>query len=468
MQFDSGKAWHIYVVLGCQLLISLFVIYDYDGIGKEGDSVLHYLYAKFAIKHPELFFNHWAKPIYVLLACLFAQFGFTGIKLFNVLVMMLTSLYTYKTCVRLQLDNAIISAILLLFSPLVFTLTFSGFTEPLFALMLIVGIYLMLAEHKFTSCMIISFLPFARSEGLFYVAIFAAYLLLKRNIKLIPALLMGHVVYAIAGIAIHQDILWVLNKIPYARLNSNYGSGTLLHFVEQMIYVTGVPVYILFWIGVTVSIYYVIRRRKSVEFVLFIFAGFFVFLMSHTAFWYLGIFNSMGLKRVLICVAPFASILALVGYNALINFFEKSKAVKLVMAILLIGYVVVFPFTSNRAAVDWNKDLSLTTEQQLASQVASLIDKDVFTKKKFFYTNPFLSEVLRLDHFDTTKRMELNSENMKYIQSGDIIVWENWFAVVECGITKDMLDGNSKIMKLNELKSKEQNREISYAVYRCK
>jgi len=76
------------------ILISLAIILD--GTGGGGDSVFHYMYSKYAIEHPENFFNHWAKPVYTMLSCPFAQFGFIGIKLFNVLMSLISAYFTYK------------------------------------------------------------------------------------------------------------------------------------------------------------------------------------------------------------------------------------------------------------------------------------------------------------------------------------------------------------------------------------
>ena len=53
--------------------------------------------------------------------------------------------------------------------------------------------------------------------------------------------------YKNAGFYIYNDLFWVINKIPYARLSSTYGSGELFHFIDQMNYVVGIPIYILFW-----------------------------------------------------------------------------------------------------------------------------------------------------------------------------------------------------------------------------
>ena len=62
----------LFFAIGC------WVITYFNGTGDTGDSITHYFYAQYAPLHLELFFNHWAKPLYVLLASPFAQFGFIG------------------------------------------------------------------------------------------------------------------------------------------------------------------------------------------------------------------------------------------------------------------------------------------------------------------------------------------------------------------------------------------------------
>ncbi len=66
-------------------VISIFIVFYFNGTGNEADSINHFLYAHYAPPHPELYLNHWAKPLFTLLASPFAQFGFIGIKLFNIL-----------------------------------------------------------------------------------------------------------------------------------------------------------------------------------------------------------------------------------------------------------------------------------------------------------------------------------------------------------------------------------------------
>ena len=459
----------IFILLFIYVIIATLTIVFFNGTGGAGDSVHHYLFAKFAPLHPELFFNHWAKPVFVLLVSPFAQLGFIGVKIFNAIVCLLTIFFTFKIAQKLNIKNAIIGALMLIVSPLYFALTFSGLTEPLFALFISLGVFTILINKPITSCLFISFLPFIRSEGLIIIGVFGLYLLLKREWKLIPFLLIGHVVYSIAGFYIYNDLFWVINEIPYAHLSSTYGSGKLFHFIEQMNYVVGLPIYILFWVGVLTVIWKSIKSTITIEIQMLIFFCFFSFFIAHSLFWYLGIFNSMGLKRVLIGVIPLISIIALMGFNFITDeILENKRTPKLIFKGLIITYILIFPFTSNPAAIDWEKDLSLSEDQQLAKKISELVSQEKDSNQRFYYAHPYLSEVLNIDHFNANKRVELTKLSMDNIKSGDIVIWDNWFAVVEHGITMEFLEKNLDLIKLHNLSVLDEGREISYTVYKKK
>lgn len=255
------KNKQITILLLLYALISILILLFFNGTGGAGDSIHHYQFARFAPQHPELYFDHWAKPFYVLLASPFAQFGFTGIKVFNIVVTFFTLYFTYKSIQKLKIDNAIVGAIILIFSPLCFVLTFSGLTEPLFAFFVSLGLYTILKNKLVLACILLSFLPFIRSEGLIIIGIFGLYFLIKKQWKVLPLLLFGHLAYMIAGFFFYRDFFWVFNKIPYARLSSTYGNGELSHFIEQLFYVVGVPIYILFWVGIVAIIWKSIKKE---------------------------------------------------------------------------------------------------------------------------------------------------------------------------------------------------------------
>src|SRR5581483_8975314 len=96
----------IYLFIGIVALFLITLALVFNGTGDSGDSVLHYLYARYSFTNTANFFNSWAKPLYVLLGAPFAQLGFTGIKIFNIINTIVSMVCTYLIAKRLQLDNS--------------------------------------------------------------------------------------------------------------------------------------------------------------------------------------------------------------------------------------------------------------------------------------------------------------------------------------------------------------------------
>ena len=329
-----------YFVFTLIAVSSIFILYFFNGTGHEADSINHYLHAKYAAVHHELYLDHWAKPLFTLLASPFAQLGFIAIKSFNVLCAFFTCLFLPKIADSLGLKNKNLTALFYFIFPLSFITTFSGLTEPLCALLLVLAIHYCLKNKLILAAILISFCPFVRSEGLILIGTFALYFLAIKQYKILPYLLSGQLLYSLIGWSHFNDFFWVFTKIPYASMNSPYGSGKALHFAEQLIYVTGVPLLICFIIGLIYLSYVGIKNyRKNLINTHQILLGFLLFFLAHSLFWYLGIFNSMGLKRVLASVTPLMAIISLYGFNAL---FEKIRIEKLkgILSSLFLIYIL--------------------------------------------------------------------------------------------------------------------------------
>lgn len=463
------KNYQIFFLLSTHLISALVIIYIYNGTGEKGsgDSILHYLYAKHAPFDYSLFFNHWAKPMFVFLSFPFAQFGLIGIKLFNVIIASLTILFTYKTAVALNYKNAIVAPIILFFTPLYFVLTFSGLTEILFGLFTIYGTYLFVKKKYFWGCIIISFLPFVRSEGLIIIGVFGFFLLLKKQWRLIPYLIFGHVVYSIVGYFYWNDILWVFTKIPYAKLSSAYSSGSIFHFVHQLFFVVGAPIYALFILGIaaTFKSFYINKKNLTNESSVLILGGFISYFIAHSLFWYLGIFNSMGLKRVLIALAPLISIIALSGFNFIIGIASEKYNIRKMLQITLIFLVVIFPFTANKSAINWEEDFSLVNSQKLTIDVVEYVKKMGKKNTPYLYSDPYISELLNQNHNDKNVRLELSRENLTLAKKNSIIIWDSWFGVAEHGVSEEQIRAMPSLKELKTFRIKDRKREITFILF---
>ena len=177
----------------------------------------------------------------------------------------------------------------------------------------------------------------------------------------------------------------------------------------------------------------------------------------------------MGLKRVLLCVAPLISIIALMGFNLITEdfFSTKNKTKPLVKGILFLA-VILFPFTNNKAAINWKKDLCQTEDQLSAIQVSGFLNKIPLSGHRFFFDSPYLCEGLKIDPFDENVKMELTKDVMSQTASGDIVIWDNWYAPTEHSVTKMFLDSNSELINLFNTNHQDNGGDIIYSVYKRK
>lgn len=451
------------LLLAAFLAAGLFIIFRFDGTADSGDSVQHYLIARYAFGHPRLFFDHWGKPFFVLLSAPFAQLGFTGMKLFNLLAAAGAAGLAALCCRRLGYAHAGWAALLFICAPYSFELVFSGLTEHLFGLVLILSVYLALIGRTAWAVVLVSFLPFVRSEGLVIMGMWGLYLLVQGQWKRLPLLLVGHVAYALAGAWAHGSPLWVFNKIPYATPDSVYGAGELVHFADQLFYVIGPVLYGLLVLGMLDMI---IRRKAAAEEWWLILGSFLAYFTAHTLFWYFGIFNSMGLKRVLVAMMPLVAILGLRGLNFVLSWTESRKRLQHALLFLLLAGVLLFPFTKNKAAVDWSSAFALKTDQQLAQEVAGFIQgADIRTDSTtFFFSHPYLSIPLGLDYFQPEQRRELDRAALQSLKPGDIVIWENWFAVVDKGVSLEVLQSRYGLQVLRNFEREGEGRKEVFVV----
>lgn len=453
---DTLKANQLPLILLTQLLISFVILYLFNGTGGEADSINHYLFAKHAPHHPRLYLNHWGKPLFTLLASPFAQFGFNGVKTFNIIMSLIASLYVYKIAKYLNLKNIWLAPIMAFVMPLSFKITFSGLTEPMFAALLSISIFLFIQKKYIFTAILVSFLPFVRSEGLLILGVFGLFFAIKKQYWSIAFLSIGHLLYSVSGFFHYNDLFWVFNKIPYANLGSPYGSGSLFHFADKLTYILGIPLLILFYLGVLQFIILATKKQWQANLnAWLVFSLFVVFFIAHSLFWYLEIFNSMGLKRVFGAVIPLLAIFCLFGFNLIekIKFKKLRRSFKILVVLLIIG----FPFTSNPAAVEW-EELNLSNAEINAIKVADYIHSKKLENNIIIYAAPYLGEALDIDPFSEKYSNIMSPASIQNIGKGELIVWDNWHSVVDYGVTLDQLS------QFKLIKSFEQGNSV-YKIY---
>jgi len=240
------------------ILLILFIAYAIlafisDGTHGGADDIGHYRRSRYAFQFPEFFLYHWGKPFFTALSSPFAQLGFKGIRIFNVLAGTLAAYFTYRTALLLKFKYPVLAIFLIISSPLYTVLMLSGMTEILGSLVLILSIFLFFKKKYIWSAVVLSFMPFVRNEAMVILPLFFIALVWLKQWKAIPFLAFGFIFYSIVGGFYYDDFLWVVNEMPYrGNAQGIYGSGELLHYVKASKYIVGLPLAVLIPAGLIV------------------------------------------------------------------------------------------------------------------------------------------------------------------------------------------------------------------------
>lgn len=470
------------IILLLAFIVQVIVIFSFSGTRDSGDSIQHYLIAHHAFEHPDLLFDHWGKPLFTLLASIPASFGFTGIKFFNCLMVLWSLTNVFLISRKLFPQNHWMPLLILAFMPGLMRLQFSGLTEPLFAAWLSASVLLVLRGKVSWGFVLASFLPFIRTEGFLMLPVFALFLLdswqsrngvkslldrkvMVRMIGTLSLLTVGTLVYSLVGGIIKGDVTWVFTENPYEHLE-NYGQGNWGHFPKKFIFITGVPSYALWAIGMVLGLLTLFWKRAGTfskptpassdsnssgptydsnstsgsapenrSFPIhscwrLIYGLFIVYFGAHVVFWATGIAHSMGLMRVMISLTPLAALIAARGLHFLISWFPKPLFRNVFLA-LVCAYITIFPFLPNPASLKVS-DFELSPDQVMLNENADLYQELEANDLRVYYAHPYVPVAFGFDPFLHPRYM--NNLKERTFPKGTMIVWDSWFSVKEAGV----------------------------------
>src|ERR1041385_8028667 len=77
----------------------------------------HYLFARWAWTHPEMFVGVWSRPLFTLLYSFPSQLGYPAAKLFSALISIATAWQTWRLAEEMKLNHAPLAIPLLFLQP---------------------------------------------------------------------------------------------------------------------------------------------------------------------------------------------------------------------------------------------------------------------------------------------------------------------------------------------------------------
>lgn len=422
------------------LLLGGFIALVAASTGSHGgeDSFMHYLFARYVPQHPENLLSHWGKPLFTLLITPFAQYGYTVAKVYNCIAGILAAWFTYKTAERLGLKTSIASVVLLLFAPLFFLCINSALTEVTFALFLIAGIYFIVCEKYYLAAIILSFLPFARTEGFIILPVIGLFYLWQKKYTPLLFLGLGLLAYSVAGYFYYDDLLWVFTKNPYADQNGVYGRGEYFwHFADGYREIIGDPQKWLFAIGFISFLLALNKAAKAglanadatFKYWLLIVASALVYFFAHSTVWYFGIQGSAGLIRVMAGILPLLVLVSNRGLDSIYKRIPINANVRLAVIVTILFFVVEYPIKR------YNPPIELGTEEQLLYSAGDWYKTTPYYKgeQKVYYFAPTVGLAFDIDPFDFSKRDYLNNaKESEGVPKGSIVVYDTHFGPQEC------------------------------------
>ncbi|MFO7830057.1 MAG: hypothetical protein R6V23_15640 [Bacteroidales bacterium] len=421
------KHFIIFFLAGLFIFFGILVIYSEAAYGGS-DNYSHFRISKYAFKYPQLLLDHWGKPLFTILSAPFAQFGFKGLQFFNVIAGLLTALFAYLTLKKLEFKNAWLVIFFICFAPIYFILMPSGLTEILFGLILVFATYLFFNQHFNAASIVVSFILFSRTEGFIFIPLFLLVFILEKKFKAIPFLLTGFLVFSILGFFILDDFWWFFTQNPYAGKSGVYGSGELTHFLEQTKNINGIPLAVVFFIGILSYVVDLIQNKQLPKSfyheIILIFLGYMAYFAAHSLVWWKGEGGSAGLIRVMAAVMPLAAIVSLRGFNLIYQLLKFNQFAQYGVLLAFLFIVIRTPFQL------FDVPVQRDAREKTIHEAAEWLKSSKYYDQKIYYYDTYFCHELDIDPFDKQRcneRVHSIKNPGKDILAGSIVQWDAHF-----------------------------------------
>ena len=444
---DKAEKWLIYIFLLALFLLQVFFLLFNEKTFGGADSISHFHIAKFAFKYPELFLDHWGKPVYTTLSASFAVFGFKVAQLFNLLAAILTLWFVHKIAKCIYPAGAFYVVILTAFAPIYFLLMNTCLTEILFSLVLVVSVWLFMKNRLIFAAIVLSFLPYVRTESIVILPIFAVAFLLRRSWIPVLLLLTGTIFYSIIGFFVFDDFFWIINRFPYPKGVSIYGSGSLLHFIKKSNYIFGIPFLIVLILGLLSWMSEILKnfslKNRSLILFIIITGSWITYFAAHSFAWWSGVGGSLGLLRVIGAVIPLAALTALKGIQFVFEKINNRKIAVGILAFLSVAQIFLF---FNKSHFPTKAD----SIDKLVTKSSDFINRELQIGKVYYF-NPQFVFYLGLDPYDKTKSNWGVGDKMQpsnTIDFGDILIWDAHFGPNEGRLSLEAVEKDKNLQKI--------------------
>ncbi|MBP6389338.1 MAG: hypothetical protein KA352_00480 [Flavobacteriales bacterium] len=395
-----------------------------------GDGALHYLQARHSWQHAHLFFDQWAKPLYVLLGSSFAQLGGWGMTLFNTIVAGATAILLIAL---LRERSALVRwavPILLLGATQYFRMVISGMTEPLFGLITVLCVHFLIRERWAWAMVTLSLSPWARPEYVAFAPCAVAFVLYHRQSRALLWLLPIPLLYLATGLLVLGEKFWLFAKDPYLG-NTAYGQGSMDHFLARSPEILGVPLLCLATLAVPLlgALFWrdVQRRAEHATIIWLAVVPVLGIWMIHSYAYWAGGHASSGLIRVLATTVPLTVLFTAHAWGALL----PMRMHRWTCVAGGAGILALALWAQDDLRLRIPLPAQADTEQRQVALAAAEARQYLGPDVRIVSGHPYFAEALGLDVWDPTRvipQQELDrTKPGARLDPGDLIVWDHQY-----------------------------------------
>ncbi len=450
---NISGTWFVKGFLLLFFMVAAFLLFSTENSFGGGDHFTHFKLARWGWQYPQLLFNHWGKPVFTILISPFAQEGINAARLFNLITGLLAALVSWKLASTLKYKNSWLVVVLVVFTPIYFSLMFSVMTEVLHSLFLVLAVWLFFKKDYAWSAVAVSFLPMVRTESIVLIPLFLLAFALKKQWRAIPFMVSGFLIISLAGWHFYNGFWWLITEMPYKGSAAGiYGHGSLFHFINHTKGILGYPIAGLFYIGLLASIWFWYKKDSFVlndrfYFLLLVPGVYLTFLAAHSFVWWKGMGNSLGLIRVMGSVSPLAALTALSGYNFLGDLFSNYKKVFKGFTVLVVAWMLISVFSICRGGFKKSRP------QEVLTKAVDYITENNLDKNKIYYFNNYVPFRLEIDPYDdnvSSWGIPASPKVSLAIPDNSLIVWDAHFGPNEgrTPLSKLLNDDGLEVLKV--------------------
>ena len=329
----------------CLTLLRFFLLSELPV--DSGDGLAHFFISQHVWQNPQELLNHWGKPLFTLLSAPWAYFGFKTYIFFNLFVYAASTLLAYFIFRYLGVNSVLVLLFpIALLTSLDYTNNIlGGMTEVLFGFLALLSGWLLIQKHWVWFAVVVSFMPFSRSEGQLLIPIALLILIYFKQWKVLPFILSAFIIYGVIGYFVLDDFWWYFTQNPYTGAADIYGTGTWMHYVDYWYVHLGVMGFMLLAVCLPAFIWLSLTKNLSkdkVSIVLYFAVIYFGILWVHMYLWANGKNGALGLTRLAIHGWPGLMLACIVVLDQLLS--KRTLKTSFAGFSIVFGIWMVFDF----------------------------------------------------------------------------------------------------------------------------